>query len=91
MKKLEEANSMLKMELFNLKQESRNLKFNPSLCDVSCDTNEVCDYVNGKCDYVEDESVCDKECKQENGKKCANFVCYDNNSVGLKIMEKNGL
>ena len=68
-KKLEEENSMMKMELFNLKQESRNLKFNPSLCDVSCDTNDL--------------SLCDE-------KQFADLVCYDNNNIGLKIMERMG-
>ena len=82
-KKLEEKNSMLKMELFNLKQESRNLNFNPSLCDVSCDTNDLSDYGIENYDFSEATSVCDE-------KKFADLVCYDNNNICLKIMERMG-
>ena len=87
-KKLEEENSMLKMELFNLKQESRNLKSNPSLCDISCATNDLCNYVNGKCDFVEAENVNDEKCKKENGNMFENFIFYHKKSIGLKIMKK---
>ena len=87
---------MLSLERFELlwkkREESRNLKSNPSLCDISSDTNDLCDYVNGRCDYVEVESVCDEKCNQENDKEFENFVFSDNKSksVGLKITKNMG-
>ena len=60
----------------------------PFVCDVSCDTNDLSDYGIEKCSFVEVESVCDEKCKNENDKKFGDVICYDNNSVGLKIMER---
>ena len=59
------------------------MKFNRSLYDASCDTNDLSDYGIEKCDFSEAESVCDE-------KKFADLVCYDNNNIGLKIMERMG-
>ena len=81
---------MLKIELLNLKQESRNLKFNPSLCDVSYDTNDLSDYGIEKCDFPEAESVCNEKFKKVSDKKFADFVFHDNNSIDLKNMERMG-
>ena len=73
-----------------MKQEKECLNVKPFVCDVSCDTNYLSGYGIEKSDFVEVESVCDEKCKNVNDKNFADFLCYDNNSIGLKIMKGMG-
>jgi len=84
--RLEEENSLQKEEISKLKEENECLRIKPLVCDILCDTSDLCERFEGSLD---------KECKVEDNKyigsvKFANIASCFNDNVGLKIMKKIG-